>query len=146
MYASLCANVYVWCEKCKVSNWFGDVSFMHFFMRMDNVHIPCINVYVLCTLLQPAFILSASIPHLSPLPPLLLSFFHLNFCYRCHTIKKNTETISNCKHIFRIQSHCMMMFICVFFARVRWGTAFFQVWRYTVIFVLKIPLFDVHFI
>lgn len=47
-YASLCENVCVCVcsEKCKVSNWFGDVSFMHFFVRMDNIHMLCINVYV----------------------------------------------------------------------------------------------------
>lgn len=60
-YANMCASV--WCEMCKVSNWFGDVSLMHFlcvsimFIRhaLMCTHIRCCFSHLLFSLwLHPA--------------------------------------------------------------------------------------------
>lgn len=75
------------CEKCKVSNWFGVVSLMHFFVRMDNVHMPCINVCI-CTLLHFTFHFLGLYPF-----PFSSPSFHPNSSYRCHTIKKYWNNI-----------------------------------------------------
>lgn len=100
------------CEKCKVSNWFGVLYRSCIFLCvwiMFIWHALMCVCYVRC--FTSPFIFSDFIPFSPPLFTLIPLTVVIP--------SKNTETISNCKHIFQIQSHCMINHIhmCLFCAR-----------------------------
>lgn len=136
-YASLC--VCVWCEKCKVSNWFGDVSLMHFlcvwimfifhtlmciyvccFSHLSFSPVPSLSSYTLAPLFSPQFLLPLSY-HQKYWNNIKLQTYFPN------SISLYDETYSRVP----------------FFAERRWGLVCVCVLPWN--FVLEIPLFDVHF-